>query len=239
MARPSPSAGRARNRLAHGPVSDHPGPPDWDRVLGALGEDVARIQDWEALDGAYRQAHAHDPAAVSASLRTNLSALYMRTAGVANLLGVTADQATQLWGELDDWAAAAATLDGVPAEQIRYRWHTAADTDTSGWAGQATALATVGVDVEASPALPVPDALRTAITSELGPVHAQFLPARDTELRTAVDAAIPDTDEQPPSPEPRFSDAPAPEEPWDGDNPGTQPVFLSAQASPWAEASPW
>ncbi|WP_040713688.1 MULTISPECIES: hypothetical protein [Nocardia] len=203
-----------------------PGPIDWDRVLGGLGQDVARIQEWAALDTAYRQLHAHTPTAVSASLRTNTVALYMRTAGVANLLGLTADQATELWGELDDWAAAgAATLEGVAAEQIRHRWHTAADTDTSGWTAQATALAAAGVDTETSPALPAPEALRTAPTSE---------------LCAALDAALPDSDQQSllhgdngSGLEVRFSDVAAPDEPWVGENVGTAPVFSSAQASPW------
>ncbi|MGW4325938.1 hypothetical protein ACWEKR_08620 [Nocardia sp. NPDC004573] len=212
-----------------------PGPTDWDRILGDLTGDVARIQEWEVLDAANRQLHAHDPGGASASLRTNLSALHMRTAGVANLLGLTADQGTQLWGELDDWArSAAATLDGLPAEQIRHRWHAAADTDTRAWAGQATALATdARIAVDTSPALPAPAALRTAIADQLGPVHAQFVPARDTELCAALDAAIPEPDQQSPSTEVLFSDAPSPDEPWVSEHAGAEPVFLSAEGSPW------
>ncbi|MET7772073.1 hypothetical protein [Nocardia sp. NPDC005366] len=210
-----------------------PGPTDWDRVLRDLSEDVARIREWEALDAAHQQLH-HGPDTTSASLRTNVTALSMRTTGVANLLGLTADQATGLWGELDDLAAAgAAGLDGVAAEQIRHRWHTAADTDTSGWAGQAATLATAGVDIEASPALPAAQALRTAIASALAPVHALFLAARDPEFGAALDAAIPDIDQQSSSLEVLFSNAPVPDEPFSGANAGTVPVFQSAQVRPW------
>ncbi|MGW4368070.1 hypothetical protein ACWEKT_20745 [Nocardia takedensis] len=211
-----------------------PDPTDWDRILGDLTIDVARIQEWEALDAANRQLHAHDPRGASASLRTNLSALHMRTAGVANLLGLTADQGTQLWGELDDWArSAAATLDGLPAEQIRHRWQAAADTETRSWAGQATALATdVKIAVDASPAIPAPEALRTAIAEQMEPVQALFVPAGSTELRAALDAAIPGRD-------PRstttvlFSDTPASDEPQVAVHVQAEPVFSSAQDGPW------
>ncbi|MGN2636502.1 hypothetical protein ACTD5D_09975 [Nocardia takedensis] len=212
-----------------------PDPTDWDRILGDLTTDVARIQEWEALDAANQRLHAHDPGEASASLRTNLSALHMRTAGVANLLGVTAEQGIQLWGELDDWArSAAATLHGLPTEQIPHRRQAAAATDTRAWIGQATALATdARVAVDAGPALPAPEALRIAIAEEIGPVHALFVTAGGTEIGAALEAAIPQHDPRSTSTTVLFSDAPEAEEPQPSEHLAAEPVFLSAQDSPW------
>ncbi|MBF6100550.1 hypothetical protein IU510_21055 [Nocardia cyriacigeorgica] len=215
------------------PLPD-PGPTDWDRILTNLTADVARIQEWEALDAAYHQlAHPNGEAAPT-ELRTQLEAVRARTAGVANLLGLTTDLAAELWGNLSDWARyAAATLDDVPAEQIGHRWHAATKTDTRAYTGQAAALAAdSAIPVDAAAALPPAEELRAAITAELGNIQAQFVSA-GSSISAAVDAAT----TPPPNPvaETVFSASPGVDQPWTTSpaNSEAAPIFSSIDGADW------
>ncbi|WP_040797762.1 hypothetical protein [Nocardia higoensis] len=215
------------------PLPD-PGPTDWDRILTNLTADVARIQEWEALDAAYHQlTHATGEAAPT-GLRTKLEGVRMRTAGVANLLGLTTDLAVELWGDLSDWARyAAATLDDIPAEQIIHRWHAATKTDTRAYTGQATALATVAaIPVDDAALLPPTGELRAAITAELGNIQAQFVSV-GSSISSAVDAAT--TSPSAPAAETVFSASPGADQPWTTSpaNSEVAPIFSSIDGADW------
>ncbi|WP_280505055.1 hypothetical protein [Nocardia farcinica] len=210
-----------------------PGRTDWDRILTDLTTEVARIREWEALDVAYHRLEHPTGNTTSAGLRTGLEAVRMRTAGVANLLGVTADLSVELWGDVSDWARyAAVTLDAVPAEQIIHRWQATTITDTRAYAGQATALAAAGIPVDAAAALPPTEDLRAAIHTELGDIHPQFV-STDASFSSAVQAAIIPSFDVPA--EVVFSTARGLDEPWNN-GPGhaeTLPVFSSVDGADW------
>ncbi|WP_157101352.1 hypothetical protein [Nocardia shimofusensis] len=212
----------------------NPGATDWDQILTDLTTDVARIQEWEALDAAYHRLEHPTGDTASAGLRTGLEAVRMRTAGVANLLGLTTDLSVELWGDVSDWARyAAAKLDAVPAEQIIHRWHAAAATDTRAYAGQATALASdAGIPVDAAAAIPPTRDLRAAIHTELSNIHAQFVSA-GSSISSAVEAAI-----TPPgsgSTEMVFSASQGVDQPWMNcpDHAEAVPVFSSSDGASW------
>ncbi|MFC9965674.1 hypothetical protein ACFVH4_15710 [Nocardia ignorata] len=212
----------------------HPGPTDWDRILTDLTTDVARIQEWEALDAAYHQLEHPTGETASAGLRTKIDAVRMRTAGVTNILGLTSELSVELWGDVSDWAHyAAATLDDVPGEQIVHRWHAATETDTRAYAGQATALATdAAIPVDTAAALPTTADLRAAINTELGSVQAQFVSA-GTTIGSAVEAAI-----SPPADVPTevmFSAPSEPDRPWTGtvEHAEAAPVFSNVDGAGW------
>jgi hypothetical protein len=227
---------RGESGLAWDPASAllDPGPTDWDRILTDLTIDVARIQEWEALDAAYHQLAHPTGETASAGLRTKIDAVRMRTAGVTNILGLTSELSVELWGEVSDWARyAAATLDDVPGEQIVHRWHAATETDTRAYAGQATALATdAAIPVDTAAALPSATDLRAAINTELGSVQAQFVSAR-TAIGSAVEAAISPTANVPA--EVVFSAPPEPDRAWSGavEHAGAAPVFSHVDGAGW------
>lgn len=206
---------RGADGIAWDPTSalSDPGPTDWDPILTDLTADVARIQEWEALDAAYHQLEHPTGETASAGLRTKLDAVRMRTAAVANILGLSGELSVELWGDLSDWARyAAATLDDIPGEQILHRWHAAAEADTRAYAGQATILATdAAVTVDTAAALPMTEDLRAAITTELGHIQAQFVCAA-TAIGSAVDAAISPPVDAPA--EVMFSAPSEPDRPW-------------------------
>jgi len=210
-----------------------PGPTDWDRILTDLTTEVARIQEWEALDVAYHRLEHPTGNTASAGLRTGLEAVRMRTAGVANLLGLTTDLSVELWGDVSDWARyAAMTIDAVPAEQIIHRWHAATATDTRAYAGQATTLAEAGIPVDAAAAFPPTADLRAAIHTELSDIRPQFV-STGTSLSSAVQAAITPSSDVPA--EVVFSTARGLDEPWNN-GPGhaeTLPVFSSVDGADW------
>ncbi|WP_216916749.1 hypothetical protein [Nocardia noduli] len=165
-----------------------PDPTDWDRVLGDLTTEVARLREWAGLDVAHRDLA---PDSRAAALRTNIEALRMRTAGVANLLGLDTEEGELLWGDTTAWAQeAAATLAEVPAEQITHRWRAAAEIDTRAHAGQATALSMVGIAVDTAAALPPAEQLYEAISAELDPVAPLFVSARGADDASGIDAAV-------------------------------------------------
>ncbi|WP_109527698.1 hypothetical protein [Nocardia aurea] len=207
-----------------------PDPTDWDRVLGDLTTDVARLREWAGLDVAHRDLV---PDSRAAALRTNIEALRMRTAGVANLLGLDAEEGELLWGDTTVWAQeAAATLAEVPAEQITHRWRAAAEVDTRAYAGQATALSMVGIAVDTAAALPPAEELYEAISAELDPVQPLFVAARGTDavgIEAVVAAALP----QDPDTAVAFSHLPEPEQAsgYDPSDLEAVPVFLSADGA--------
>lgn len=173
-----------------------PGPIDWDRILTDLTTDVARIQDWVALDTAYGQLGYPARDCASAGLRTGIDAVLMRTTGVVNLLGLPSDLTVELWGDLSDWARyGAAILDGVAAEQIVHRWHAATEFDTRAYAGQASVLvADAAIPIDIAAAIPVIEDLRAAINNEFGRVRPQFVSSVTAMSSTVKTAMSPSSD---------------------------------------------
>ncbi|WP_039804146.1 hypothetical protein [Nocardia araoensis] len=170
-----------------------PEPTDWDRVLGDLYADVQRLGAWTALHAACEQITPASDTTTIAEVEGNLRALRYRTAGVANLLGLTSEEGHALWGDAGEWAdAAIVPIDGVPAEQVVQRWRQIARVDTRSYALQATALNNAGIRIDAAAALCTREELVTAITKGLILPQALFRSAgtTDTDIDAAVDAAI-------------------------------------------------
>lgn len=164
-----------------------PSPTDWDRILTDLSTDVARIQQWEALEVAYRQLRPDEP--VSPQLRSGIEALRMHTAAVANLLGLTGEDGAVLWGDASDWARnGAAPLHEATPEQIIDRHRIAVAADTRAHGGQATALAVEARIPGYSPALASTHAVGRALATELAALPPSVTPA--TAVDMAVDAAL-------------------------------------------------
>ncbi|MFF0532897.1 hypothetical protein ACFYT3_31565 [Nocardia amikacinitolerans] len=193
-----------------------PEPIEWDQVLGGLDRDVARLRAWTALDAAYPRAGDGDGVRLEAHLR----ALHTRTAGVMNLLGLTAEQGQQLWGTDHDWVqASVAMLDGVTAEGVAQRWHIAVHTDINGYALQAAALAEAGIAIDTAAALPPLAELRAGIGAAVAPPQPLFRSpaAAGHDVEAAVDAAnltySPELDHETASAPPVFSD-PQGADPW-------------------------
>ncbi|MBF6339760.1 hypothetical protein IU450_28295 [Nocardia abscessus] len=168
-----------------------PEPRDWDRILGGLDADVQRLREWTALDAAYRQINPATETGVATDFDRNLRALRTRTAGVANLLGLTAEQGQQLWGTTSDWVQAGhTTLDGVPAERLVQRWQAVAHTDSSAYALQATALAAAGITIDTAAALPDHEDLAPGISAALTLPQPLFRSAATgADIDTAISAA--------------------------------------------------
>ncbi|WP_280202458.1 hypothetical protein [Nocardia cyriacigeorgica] len=146
-----------------------PEQPDWDTVLGDLVRDVARIRDWSALAAL----HPHTPDLAETDPRTrlarNLNALFTRTAGVVNLLGVDDTIAADLWGTHADLVVTGARqLTGIDATELHRRLHAAADTNTSTYLLQAQVLEITGIPTNTAPGLPPPLQLGTDILTALG-----------------------------------------------------------------------
>lgn len=163
---------------------------DWDRILGGLDADVQRLREWTALDAAYRQINPAVETGVAGFDRT-LRALWTRTAGVANLLGLTAEQGQQLWGTTSDWVQAGhTTLDGVPAGRLVQRWQSVVHTDNSAYALQATALAAAGITIDTAAALPDHEDLASGIGAALILPQPLFRSAATgADIDTAISAA--------------------------------------------------
>ncbi|WP_280202749.1 MULTISPECIES: hypothetical protein [Nocardia] len=146
-----------------------PEQPDWATVLGDLVRDVARIRDWSALAAL----HPHTPDLPETDPRTrlarNLNALFTRTAGVVNLLGVDDTIAADLWGTHADLVdSGARQLTGIDATELHRRLHTAANTDTGTYLLQAQVLEITRIPTNTAPGLPPPRQLGTAIITALG-----------------------------------------------------------------------
>ncbi|MFE9328218.1 hypothetical protein ACIHDR_43475 [Nocardia sp. NPDC052278] len=165
---------------------------DWDPILAALTADVHRLCQWSALDLAYRQINPAPEIDIRTDFDRNLRNLRERTTGIANLLGLTAEQGQQLWGTTPDWAqAGSATLNGVPVEELLQRWHAAAHTDTGVYALQAIALAAAGITTESAAALPQHPQLVVAIDARFVAPQQLFRSAAITgeSIDTAITAA--------------------------------------------------
>ncbi|WP_280453484.1 hypothetical protein [Nocardia cyriacigeorgica] len=165
-----------------------PEQPDWDTVLGDLMRDVTRIRDWSALAAL----HPHTPDLAETDPRTrlarNLNALFTRTAGVVNLLGVDDTIAADLWGTHTDLVATGAQqLTGIDATELHRRLHTAAATDTSIYLLQAQVLEITRIPTNTAPGLPPPRQLGTDIITALG-THAPQ-PAQHTTPTVTLDNA--------------------------------------------------
>ncbi|WP_433664661.1 hypothetical protein ACQPW1_22475 [Nocardia sp. CA-128927] len=186
---------------------------EWNRILGDLDLDVRRLREWASLDVACAQLRPETGTGGSFDFDRNLNILRSRTAGVANLLGLTAEQGHQLWGDASDWAqAGAAALGGVPAEGLLQRWRAAAHTNLGAYGLQSIALAAAGVTTATTVALPSPEELSSALDVALEPVQPLFrAPVSSSEaIHTALSAAnlTYDTDKQSASGPGLFSDAP-------------------------------
>ncbi|WP_280465359.1 hypothetical protein [Nocardia brasiliensis] len=156
--------GRAGLRWRTDQYLPEPEPVDWDCVLGALSADVARLQQWTALDvsfciinpGVYRR--------VADAMERNLRVLRARTTGVANLLGVDREVGHQLWGTTADWASAGADAIGWLSHQaVADRWTVAAHSDTRDYLRQTYALHVAGIDTINTVALASAPELAAAI----------------------------------------------------------------------------
>ncbi|WP_107657514.1 hypothetical protein [Nocardia suismassiliense] len=167
-----------------------PDPVDWDRVLGPLCTDVARLQEWTALDLA-RRADSPDRGFGAAAFDHNLAVLRARTTGIANLLGLDTDLGEQLWGDVQDWAhTGVAVLDGLSAEQVIDRWNIAACTDTGTYTLHASALRAAEIALDATPALPAHEHLVAALTHALPSLHARDeTPSPGVAIASALTAA--------------------------------------------------
>ncbi|WP_406279360.1 hypothetical protein OH799_11850 [Nocardia sp. NBC_00881] len=193
---------------------------DWNQVLSSLDVDVQRLREWTALAAAYGPIGARAEISVAAGFDRNLRVLRSRTAGVANLLGLSVEQGDQLWGTESDWVAAGmAMVDGVPVEGVAQRWRQAARTDTRVYALQATALADAGIAIDTAVALPSHEQLGPPISAALTPLQPLFQSAATPgeEIETAIGAANltdnADTDAEIAIGAPTFSDAPG-TDPW-------------------------
>ncbi|MFI5540712.1 hypothetical protein ACIA5H_30395 [Nocardia sp. NPDC051900] len=170
-----------------------PEPTDWGRVLGDLYADVQRLGAWTALHAAYEQITPNSDTTTIAEVEANLRAMRYRTAGVANLLGLTREEGRALWDDAGEWAdAAIMSVDGLLAEQVVQRWQQIARVDTSSYALQATALNNAGIRIDTAAALCTHEELVTAITEGLTLPPALFKSAgtTGTDIDAAVDAAI-------------------------------------------------
>lgn len=165
-----------------------PEPIEWDRILTDLDADVQRIRGWAALDVAYQSSRAESD---TAGMSRNLHTLRSRTAGVANLLGLTAEQGHRLWGTVDDWAQVSAeSFEGVALEGIAQRWHHAARTDTTSYGLQATALARAGIRTDSAAALSSPTEFRDRIAAAFTAPQLLFRAAGNTgnDIEAAIGA---------------------------------------------------
>ncbi|WP_433620927.1 hypothetical protein [Nocardia sp. CA-120079] len=213
-----------------------PEPLNWDEILGGLDAHVQRLREWTAL-AAYSPIATPAEDAASARFDDNLRALRARTAGVANLLGIDAQQAHELWGTEADWVATGvAMLDGVSVEGLAQRWHHVARTDTRSDALQARALAEAGIAIDTAVALPSHEALHSAIGAALTPPTPLFLSAATpgADIDAAVDAANPtwSADAETVMDTPIFSDS-AGSEPW-----SAAQIDVAAATPMWREAAP-
>ncbi|MEV6338752.1 hypothetical protein AB0M12_29020 [Nocardia vinacea] len=214
-----------------------PEPLNWDEILGGLDTHVQRLREWTALAAAYSPVAPAAEDAASARFDDNLRVLRARTAGVANLLGVDAQQAQELWGTEQDWVATGVgMLDGVSVEGLSQRWHQVARTDTRTEALQARALAEAGIAIDTAVALPSHEALESAIGAALTPPTPLFLSAATpgADIDAAVDAASPTYSAHAETviDAPIFSDS-ASTEPW-----SAAQIDVAAAAPMWQEAEP-
>ncbi|MGW6332176.1 hypothetical protein [Nocardia rhamnosiphila] len=146
-----------------------PEPADLDRVLGDLTTDAQRLRDWVALDAIYSRLDTSRGAHRGTRFDRNLHALHYRTNAVANLLGLTDEHGTLLWGTGQDWITdATQTLNTLSADQLADRWRAATRTDLRSYSLQAVALAEAEIPMGTSPALPDLDHVRhTLATTDL------------------------------------------------------------------------
>ncbi|MGO4613020.1 hypothetical protein AB4305_03590 [Nocardia sp. 2YAB30] len=210
---------------------------DWDWVLSSLDADVARLREWTALDAVYGPIGARDEVSAAVGFDRNLRVLRARTAGVANLLGLGAEQGHQLWGSEPDWVAAGvAMLDGVAVEGLAQRWRQAVSTDTRAYALQARALAEAGIAIDTAVALPSHEQLGPPIGAALTPPQPLFQSAATpgADIETAIGAAnlTYSTDTETVIGAPTFSDAPG-TDPWTSDS---SPSDIAAALPVWQQA---
>lgn len=214
-----------------------PEPLNWDEILSGLDAHVQRLREWTALAAAYSPLTAPAEDAASARFDDTPRVLQARTAGVANLLGINAEQAHELWGTEGDWVAAGvAMLDGVSVDGLAQRWHHVARTDTRTDALQARALAEAGIAIDTAVAQPSHEALESAIGAALTPPTPLFLSAATpgADIDATVDAASPtySADTETVMDTPIFSDS-ASIEPW-----SAAQIDGAAAAPMWQEAEP-
>ncbi|WP_327116514.1 hypothetical protein OHB12_04800 [Nocardia sp. NBC_01730] len=212
-----------------------PEPRDWEQILTGLDTDVQRLREWTALSTAYGKFGAATQSGIGSDLDRNVRALRARTAGVANLLGLTSDQGQQLWGSEQDWVdAGVSMLDSIPVEGSAQRWRQVARTDIDAYALQATALAEAGITIGTAAALVSAEALGPGIGAALTAPQPLFQSATPTgdEIETAIDAANPTFRADAEIALPTFSDA-ADTDPWSGD---LAPTDIAAEPPVWQAA---
>lgn len=174
-----------------------PEPVDWDRVLGGLTADVQRLQQAVALSVGHRLHPTIKSQHLSVAIDRYLRVLHARTAGISNLIGITAEQGNELWGTEHDWVDAATELISTMTFTERDTlWRQTARATTTTYSVQTTTLANAGIIVTDTAALPDLDALlpamRTALAS--GPIpgvqpgHATGVDI--STVSTAVDIAL-------------------------------------------------
>ncbi|WP_063043315.1 hypothetical protein [Nocardia pseudovaccinii] len=197
-------------------------PLKWDEILGSLDTHVQRLCEWTALAAAYGPIAARaEDVSTTAGFDHNLQTLRARTTGVANLLGVNAEQAQQLWGAEVDWVATGvAMLDGIPVEGLAHRWRDAAHADTTALNLQARVLSAAGIAIDKAVALPSHEALKPAIGAALTPPTPLFLsaaaPGADVEAAIGAANLTYGGDAETGMDAPSFSDS-AGAEAWSGD----------------------
>ncbi|MFI6217012.1 hypothetical protein ACIBCD_33860 [Nocardia brasiliensis] len=173
-----------------------PEPVDWDHVLGGLSADVARLQQWTALDVSFGIINPGIYRRVADAMERNLRVLRARTTGVANLLGLDREVGHQLWGTTADWASASAqAVEWLSHQAVADHWTVAAHSDTRDYLRQTHALHVAGIDTINTIALPSAPELAAAIRPILDSTAQQ--PFGQTtageEIELALTAAAPPT----------------------------------------------
>ncbi|MEV3965899.1 hypothetical protein AB0M34_34380 [Nocardia sp. NPDC050193] len=170
-----------------------PEPADLDRVLGDLTTDAHRLRDWVALDAVYSRLDTSRSPHLRSRFDRNLHVLHYRTNAVANLLGLSDEHGTLLWGTSHDWITEGTqTVNCLSADQLAERWRTATSTDTRSYGLQTVALTGAEIPIGTSSALPDLDHVKQRIAAAID------LP-RDLHLSAGadIDAAVHATESGP------------------------------------------
>ncbi|WP_280443405.1 hypothetical protein [Nocardia brasiliensis] len=173
---------------------------NWDHVLRKLTADIARLQQWTALDVSLRTINPSLHRRAAEDIERNLRVLRAHTTGVANLLGLDREVGEQLWGTTADWAIAGAeAIKWLSPEAVTDYWTVAARSDISDYLRQTHALHVAGIRTDSSEALPsAPDlaaAIGTVMESE--PPQPSGQAAAGEAIELALTAASPITDGAP------------------------------------------
>ncbi|WP_433580761.1 hypothetical protein [Nocardia brasiliensis] len=215
---------------------------NWDHVLGKLTADVARLQQWTALDVSLRIINPGLHRRVSQDMERNLRVLRARTTGVATLLGLDREVGEQLWGTTADWAIAGAqAIEWLSADAVTDHWTVAARSDTHDYLRQTHALHVAGIRTDSSEALPSAPELAAAIGTVLAsaPPQPSSHATPGEVIERALTAASPESDGVPgpetPMSAPLFSAAEQAQPTYPGSEAHTEiplPRFSSAVDGP-------